>query len=187
MTRRAKAADPIIQREHAMEAVGLQVEAARLERQANIAVTRKGEARLDGKKVEHDIAKRQDAFDALRGTLCPGGYDAARRLERDMLMALLMGDHGRPMERVDEEGKKDFAHLLAGIKRDEVKARLSSRDWWLLLDLMVPTIQRASWRDHVAYITGETNANAQGAAVRGAVFNLTEAYKILDGVSQKAA
>lgn len=175
-------AEKTLQRARDLEAVNVPPEAAALPRQADIEVTRAGQARAKGddKKVDHDNARRLDAFEALRSGMAPGAYDAARRLERDMLTRLGLGDSGRQTDRVDGAfGSADRA-FLAGAAVLAVFDRLAPRDGWLLTELIAPAIDRGTWRDHVAYITGETHTHAQGAIVRAVCVNLRDAYAAME-------
>lgn len=166
-----------------MEAVGLPPEAANLHTQDNIEITRKAEKR-DGKVVEENSARRLDAFEALKPTMAPGCYDAARRLERDMLIRRGEADRGKATGRVDHALDLDHARALtmieAGDRVDEVLARLGDRDLWLLTELITGHLDRPQWRQTVAHITGEQQANAQGAAVRAATVNLRDAYVAIE-------
>lgn len=195
MARKVKPASPEeIQRKAAerrrkdFEAVGLSPEMADLVRNAGIEPTRAGDQR-EGQTVKEDTARRLDVFSALREGMAKGAYDAARRLERDMLVRRGLGDRGQRTERVDFESTLDLTDLIiiAAQGCDYVKARLSLRDWWLLNELIQPSYDRGDWRAHVLYVTGETNWNAQGAAVRAVCVNLRDAYEELDVGARKAA
>lgn len=170
------------------EAVGLSSEMADLVRNAGIEPTRAGDQR-EGQTVKEDTARRLDVFSALRDGMAKGAYDAARRLERDMLVRRGLGDKGQRTERVDCESSLDLTDLiiLAAQSCDYVKARLSSRDWWLLNELIHPSYDRGDWRAQVLYVTGETSWNAQGAAVRAVCVNLRDAFEELDVGQRKAA
>jgi hypothetical protein len=171
------------------EAVSLQPEMAQLPRNLDIEVTRAGDKR-EGRRVQEDSARRLDAFLALRDGMRPGAYDAARRMERDIMTRRGEGDRGKPTERVDgDEALKDHTDQMvdAGRRLDKLKDKLSDREWWLLHELIAPSIERDGWREIVAHITGEDQPNAQGAVVRSACANLAEAYDKLDRVVRKAA
>lgn len=211
MARRRKPHDPaaairaeakrLIQRSLDMEAVSLQREAAVLDRMSDVEITRAGQKR-EGQKVTGNSARRVDAFDALREGLPVGCYDAARRLERDILLSRGQGDRGAHMERVDGSGgmEREFRFIVASSELRALVGRLAPRDWWLLHELIAPSrdydgwqpvredaegrmvkgepIQ--GWRAAVAYITGETHTHAQGAAVRAACVNLRDVYEALE-------
>lgn len=194
MTRtKHKPHDPALIRSRAFEAVGLPADASGLAVHDDIEVTRAGEHR-QGKAVAEDSARRLDAFEALRVSMAKsdfaGSYDAGRRLERDILISLGQHDHGRPVDRVDCE-QAAFCRVDAMIDASKrvmwIKARLADREAYLLWELIAPTREYRTWRAAVAYVTGETNWNAQGAAVRAACANLRDAYQRLDVVGKKAA
>jgi hypothetical protein len=184
MTRRRKPKSPapimaerLARRAGDFEAVGLQPEAAALATSEAVEVRRSGRANLAG-------ARRLDAFDALRDGMVPGGYDAARRLEADLRLRRGEADHGRSLIRVDGGGEGPALldrQLAAGRRVDAALARVGARDSWLLCELIYPSVERSSWRETVAHITGETHAHAQGAAVRGACANLAAAYEVRPG------
>lgn len=187
------AAALIARRGQDLAAVGISPEAAALPSHVDVEVTRTGHAR-DGQRVDRDAARRLDAFEALRESMSRephvGAYDAARRLERDMLVSLGQHDHGRPLDRVDcEQGAFNRVDqmVFAAERLDALRQRVPDRDWWLLSELIWPTTGRTTWRAAVAYVTGEQNHNAQGAAVRSACVNLRDAYSRLDAMSRRAA
>lgn len=161
------------------EAVNLHADAATLLAHQDIHVLRAGDEQ-GHQRVKHDLARRLDAFDALRKGMAPGAYDAARRLERDMIIRRGEHDHGRPVERVQGDAVSAFNRndqiIAAGQRVDAVLKLLSERDGWLLTELAYPTLPYREWRAIVAYITGETHDHAQGAAVRSACVNLRDAY-----------
>lgn len=166
-------------------AVNLPDDAATNPNHADIEVARAGAVR-DGRKVEANSARRLDAFAALRDGMAKitGAYDAARRLERDVLTRYGETDRGPSLERVDGKPPKgDFmdARIAAGERVDQVLERLSEREAWLLVELIRNTLNHATWRAIVHHITGETHEHAQGAAVRSACANLAEAYRRIDG------
>jgi hypothetical protein len=169
------------------DAVNLPADGVSLPNQGDIEVTRAGQKR-EGQKVKEDSARRLDAFAALRDSMrndpFVGCYDAARKFERDLLVRRREGDRQPIAERVDGgNGNPDLWFLAvvdAGRDVDFIKARLSRRDFWLLVELITPTKERPTWRAGVAYVTGEENPNAQGAAVRAACMNLRDAYAELD-------
>jgi hypothetical protein len=181
--RRARAPD--------FEAVGLPAGAATLERNDDIEVTR-ASGKREGRRVQEDSARRLDAFSALKDSMEKGVNDAARRLERDLLIRADMADSGRVLVRVDEDhsrGGRTDRMIAAGDRCMAVQELLSQRDW-MLLSLIVYSpfgSQFPTWRHVVEHVTKEENPNAQGAAVRAACANLAEAYEALDRVRQRAA
>lgn len=183
--KRQKPSDPeaarLARRVRELTDVGLQPEAAVLAAHSEVEVTRIAEERpgQSGKKVAHTVARRMDAFESLKAGMVDGAYDAARRLERAMIVRKGEGDRGRRMGRLDCEGGRDIADLMleAGDEVEAVRVRLAPRDWWLLVELIDPPLDRGTWRDHVAYITGEENRDGQGAIVRHACANLRDAYQ----------
>lgn len=168
------------------EVIGLQGSAAGLPMNADIEVIRKGEER-DRQKVDEDSARRLDAFAALKSSMRKepfiGCYDAARRLERDILVSLNLHDKGRPMERFDgtrNTGRMD-AMLEAFDSVRGVEKRLGAREWWLLNELIkADSLRFTNWREIVAHVTGETHDHAQGCAVRSACVNLRDAYTSME-------
>lgn len=182
------AADLLARKRQRFEAVNLPPEVAELITGADIEVTRSGEKRGD-QTVKEDSARRLDAFAALKDGMDKGCFDAARRLERDLLVRRGEGDRGQRVERVDCDAGLDLTDLIvaAGQSCDYIKSRLSPRDWWLLHELIQPSLERPDWRAHVAYVTGEANWNAQGALVRAVCLNLRDAYEELDVAPRRAA
>jgi len=173
------AAARLAKRVASFEAVNLQPEAAALATNNDIEITRAGEVR-GTQRVQADVARRLDAFEALRKGMPTGAYDAARRLERDMTIRRGEHDHGRPVERVQGDQVSAFNRndqiIAAGERVDAVMAWLSDRDGWLLSELIYTTLPFKEWRSIVAYITGETTDHGQAAAVRSACVNLRDAY-----------
>lgn len=162
-----------------MEAVNVQSDAAYLPSQEDIQVTRAGEGR-GAQTAKHDSARRLDAFEALRDTMAPGCYDAGRKLEADIQARLGITDRGQASERVDcTAGFTTDAMVAAAERVEAVTAHLSVRDHWLLYCLIVP-LGGKTWREVVAYVTGEENPNSQGAAVRAATVNLRDAYVAIE-------
>jgi hypothetical protein len=156
------------------EAVGLAPEAASLATSAAIEVKRAG-------RTNTTMARRLDAFDALRDGMEPGGYDAARKLEADLRLRRGEADHGRNLIRVDGGGEGPVLldrQLAAGRRIDAVLGRVGARDARLLCELIYPSAERAGWRETVAKVTGETHQHAQGAVVRSACANLAAAYEM---------
>lgn len=182
-------AEKLKARKRDFEAVNLPADAAELPNHQGVVITRAGEAR-DSQKVEDDTARRADAFDVLRKGFVTGGYDAVRRLERAMLRQHGEGDKGRNLERVDGSPGSEIHTILAkvdaGTEVAWVLRHTGDRDALLLGELLRPKTHRPTWRDHVAYVTGETHEHAQGAAVRAAVANLVPAYKAWDELDGKA-
>lgn len=184
MARLRKSSDPMARRKRDLEAVNLPEDASILPAQQDIEVTRAGDKR-DGQVAKQDGARRLDAFSALKDGMVQGAYDAARRFEIDILIRRGENDRGRPTERVDRTaGLTTDAMIQAAQRIEAVVARLPPRDWWLLMELISPSIDRGTWRETVAFITGETHTHAQGAAVRAACVNLRDAYT---AVERKAA
>lgn len=171
----------LIERAQDLVAVGLQPDAAVLQAMEDIQVTRAGQKR-DGQKVSDNSARRLDAFEALKDGMAVGAYDAARRLEKDILRARREAGSGPMVERVDcDAGKeREFRFITAAANVRAVVGRLAPRDWWLLSELIAPGVDRGGWRAQVAYITGETHTHAQGAAVRAACINLRDVYQALE-------
>lgn len=169
-------AERLLARARDLDAVNVPPEAAALPSGADIEVTRSGQKR-EGQKAAGDSARRLDAFSALKDGMAVGAYDAARRLEADILARLGIYDRSGAVQRVDKSaGLTTDAMRAAGIMVDRVLGRLSARDGNLLHELIAPPFCRGSWRDHVRYITGEINAVAQGAVVRAVCVNLRDAY-----------
>ena len=180
------AAALIARRGQDFEAIGLAPEAAALQTQSDIEITRKGDTRVShktGAKVEENSARRLDAFEALRDGMEKGCYDAARRFERDLAISLNEHDRGRSLMRVDNEKPGDrMDDIVAASKRlGEVMRFVSYRDAWLLQWLIRPPANRfEGWRAIVYHITGETDRLCQGAAVRLACGALRDAYERVD-------
>lgn len=192
------AAEKLAARMRDLHSVNVPPATALLKSGEEIEVIRAGDTRAPespdgkGKVAHHDTARRLDAFEALRSSMCDlvGAYDAARRLEKDVLMSLGQHDHGRPGERVDcEQGaySRVDAIVFASERVRWIKKSMPDRDIWLLYELIVPGKPGEQWRQTVARITGETNANAQGAVVRSACCNLRDAYAKLERKARVAA
>lgn len=168
-------AERIASRATDLQAVNLPGELATLAAGADIEVRRESQRNTL-------VARRLDVFDALRDGMAPGAFDATRRLERDIRMRRGEHDHGRPVQRV--QGDDYAAHcrndqiIAAGERVDAVMKRLAPRDFWLLTELIIPVASRPTWRQAVAYITGEVNPHAQAATVRAACVNLRDAYEV---------
>lgn len=179
-------------RKLAFEAIGLPGASSTLAQHQDVEITRAGHQR-DGHKVDADSARRLDAFEALKDSMrnepYTGCYDAARRMERDMTIALGEHDRGARVDRVDNGRAKDRTDAMIDASRrlEGLRNELSNRDWRLLNELMRPTIERDTWREVVRRVAGEHNANAQGATVRAACVNLRDAYERLDVVRHRAA
>lgn len=175
-----RAARLAAERARGFAAVGLQPEAASLAANSNIEIRRAGAKHAEG-------ARRADAFDALRDGMARGAYDAARRLEADMITR--RGEQrngGRTLMRIDCAGggagpdggavqRLDRARGAAH-RIDAVLGKVGARDALLLGELIQPTQPGRSWREIVRAVTGEENPVAQGAAVRAACANLAMAY-----------
>lgn len=173
-------AERIAKRARDLEAAGVTPEAAILPRQDDIEVTREG-AQREGRKVDSDQARRLDAFSALRTGMAAGAYDAARRFELDLLTRHGMADKGNAIGRIDcTAGHTTDLSLTAGIMVEKVQDRIPPRDFWLLCELIVPPVDRGTWRDHVNYICGEKHSEAQAACVRSACVNLRDAYAAME-------
>ena len=170
------------------ERVGLQADAARLAANGDVQVERAERAdTAAGKRGNVERARRLDAFEALREGMAVGAYDAARRLETDVLKRRGEHDGGRALERVDGGESATCATdvmLAAGRRVNQVMRMVGERDAWLLTELISPTTQAtmaaAGWRGVVQYVTGETHSHAQGAVVRSACENLAYAYRRLE-------
>jgi hypothetical protein len=145
-----------------------------------VEITRAGEQRAksaDDKKAAHDTARRLDAFEALKAGMVAGAYDAARRFERDYLTRQGRGSTGRPLsERVDCSRGRIDVMVQAGMRVDEITARIPPRDFWLLTELIAPPVERGTWRDHVAYVTGIFEPMPQGETVKDTCERLLHAY-----------
>ena len=174
-----KPPDPLVQRVKDLASVGLSESMAILVRNSDVEVTRQADER-EGKKVAHDVARRLDAFSALKNGMAQGCYDAARRFEADVLQRLGLTGSATKTERVDGARGRSDVMFLAGARVVEVSSLLPPRDEWLLVELIAPAVDRGTWRDHVYYVTGEDNIVAQGAVVRAAVVNLRDAYRVLE-------
>jgi hypothetical protein len=112
-----------------------------------------------------------------------GAYNAARRLERDIATSLDQHDRGRSLMRVDNDNRGDRTDKIIEASRliEGLKKLISEREWWLLyLLVQTPANQFQTWREVVYYVTGETDPNSQGAAVRLACGNLADAYDAFD-------
>lgn len=187
MARKSKPSTPeqilqrkLEQRRKDFEAVELPADAADLPQNEGIEITRAGQGR-EGQKVQADSARRLDAFLALKDGMQTGCYDAARRYEEQLLIRRGENDRGPSRERVDQtagfttDAMIDAARWIEGVNK-----HLPPRDWWLLMELIRPSVPRDNWRDTVALITGETHTHAQGAAVRSMTVNLKDAIEAVD-------
>lgn len=169
-------AERMARRARDFEAVGLAGSASALPNNDAVEIRREGRRNAEG-------ARRLDAFEALRESMPPGGYDAARRLERDLTIRCGEHDRGRALLRVDCDRGKDRTDemLAAGQRVEAVLSKLGRRDGLLLTELIRPSpgVQLAcqGWRAVVAHITGETNDRGQAAIVRNVCANLAEAYQ----------
>lgn len=173
-------------RRQSLEAVSLSPEIADLISGADIEITRAGEKR-EGQTVKEDSARRLDAFAALKEGMQTGCFDAARKYEHQIAVRRGENDRGPASERVDQTaGFTTDAMIDAAKWIEEINARLPPRDWWLLMELISPSVERP-WRDTVAYITGETHTHAQGAAVRAMTVNLRDAIEANEKARTDAA
>jgi hypothetical protein len=181
MTRkpRQKPKDPQVasaeRRAKAFADVGLQRESS--------VLTANSDLHAERQDRNHEArARRMDAFEALKEGMTPGAYDAARKLEADIITANGEHDRGRNFNRVDCESTRDRTDAMvdASFRVDLALGSIGQRDGWLLTELISPSVQTRlscnSWRMIVAYITGEENPHAQAAVVRGACANLAAAY-----------
>lgn len=158
-------------------AVNLPEGAAELIRNADIEITRSGQKRAD-QKVQEDSARRLDAFASLKEGMQTGCFDAARKYEHQVAVRRGENDRGPASERVDRTaGFTTDAMIDAADWIEAVNKRLPPRDWWLLMELISPSVERPGWRETVVYITGETHTHAQGAAVRAMTVNLRDAIE----------
>lgn len=173
------AAERAEQRRRDFEAVSLPGDAAALPVHATVQVDRESQ-------VTVERARRMDAFDALKDGMQPGAYDAARRLERDLLTARGEHDRGRSAGRVDNgrKGHPTLAMIAASGTVKAILSRVGERDGWLLAELIAPSVpiklRCSTWREIVAHITGESHAMGQGAVVRSACANLLAAQQAFD-------
>lgn len=182
LTASKRAAAVLAERMKDFAAVNVPTDAAVLPNQRDIEVTRHGQKRDDDdKRAGHDRARRTDAFDALKKGLARGCYDAVRKFETDLLTRLGQSERLAGTGRVDcTAGHTTDLMLTAGIAVDQVRDRISPRDFWLLCELIAPAIDRGTWREHTAYVTGEDHTEAQAAAVRAAAVNLRDAYTAIE-------
>jgi len=177
------AAEKALRRSQDFAAVGLAPDAATLAKHADVDIRRANQQQVD-------TARRLDAFEALKDGMAPGAYDAARRLERDMLIRRGEGDRGRRMARVDSDRATDHTDdaIAAGQRIREALAGVGDRDAFLLTELLDASpahrLARPTWREVVAYVTGERNEHAQAGVVRNVCANLAAAY---DRPARKAA
>lgn len=181
------AADLAQRQRQRFEAVNLPAELAELITGADIEVTRAGEER-DKQRVQEDSARRLDAFSALKEGMQKGCYDAARQYEHQILVRRGENDRGPSAERVNRTaGFTTDAMVDAAIWLEAINARLAPRDWWLLSELISPSVGNPTWREAVAYITGETHTHGQGAAVRSMTVNLRDAIEAHEKAPNEAA
>ena len=179
------------------ERVQMQPEAAGLAANAEVKVEPAKRASTEtGERGNVERARRMDAFEALRPSMVKdeGAYDAARRLENDVLIRRGWNDRGASITRVDNDkliSPRQYAMVEAGSRVDAVLELLPRREAWLLMELITPTapvtLAATSWRGVVEYVTGETHKNSQGTVVRAACVDLAEAYVKLDNMSRRAA
>lgn len=170
------AAEKIAKRARDLEAVNLPSDAAVLPMQEDIDITRAGQQR-EGQKVEHDTARRLDAFSALKDGMPPGAYDSARRFELAIAVRRGEADRGQSVERIDRSaGLTTDAMLDAAKEVEAIVALIPPRDWWLVMELIRPSKAYSGWRAIVAFIFGETHPHAQAAVVRAVCVNIRDAY-----------
>ena len=170
----------LAKRRQDFEAVGLQPDAAVLATAGDIEVSRKTQQ-------TEQAARRSDVFLALCRGMATGAYDAARRLERDILMAAGLSDRGLRLVSVDEttEGRSRMDRMLAARDRlDSLRDIMPEHEFWLMCELIDPKRpnggQPRSWRDVVGYVTGEELPDAKPALVRNACQSTAWAYRLLD-------
>lgn len=182
MTRRNKpktpaqiAAEKLERRRRDFEAAEMPTSAASLATNEDVEVRREGQRNVL-------TARRTDVFDLLKPGMAPGAYDAARRLERDILVSMGQHDYGRTVDRVDCEqaayGRVDQI-MWATERVLDVLNRIPIRDALILRCLIAPKMD-ATWRASITRLTGETHPHAQGAVVRGACLNLRDAYASME-------
>jgi hypothetical protein len=173
-----RAAQALERQRQRLDAVNVPPEVAELPSGQDIEVTRAGEKR-DRQKVDSDGARRLDAFAALKDGMQTGCFDAARKYEYQVLVRRGEADRGHNHSKVDEDIAAPawvLKQIAAAEWIEAVNKRLPPRDWWLLVELIAPSIPR-TWRETVAHITGETHTHAQGAAVRSMTVNLRDAIE----------
>lgn len=171
---------PTAKRMADLASVNLAPESVALSAYAEVEVTRTGQTR-EGRKVEGDQARRHDAFSALRTGMAAGCYDAARRFELDLLTRHGLSERTAGTQRIDQTaGHTTDLMRTAGIMVDKVQDSIPPRDYWLLCELIVPPVDRGSWRDHVQFICGEKHTEGQAACVRAATVNLRDAYRAIE-------
>ena len=158
------------------------------EQTLSLAVNTAVDTRLDaaGRVVR---ARRQDVFDMLhsRGRLTAGALGAVRRLQDDIacLHRTALGGVDY-LPRVDRSpNPQDFndARRRAGARIEGALAIAGASSARLLAALCEPDVvlgRAADWRTVVERETGETLADAQGAALRMACENLAGAYGAVD-------
>jgi hypothetical protein len=167
------AADKLAKRQRDFEAANLPDSAAELTTSDDVEVTRESQ--------KHVLtARRADVFDLLKPGMAPGAYDAARRLELDYRIRAGHAEGGSTGERVDcTLGRTTDLMIAAAERIEDVNRRLPIRDQLLLRCLIEPS-RDETWRHAIDRLTGETNAHAQGAVVRGACLNLRDAYASME-------
>lgn len=167
----------------AFASVDLQLEAANLNNQEGVDITRKGDKNRDGKRAKDNQIMRLDAFHQLRDSLCDGGYDAVRKFETQLTIRRGEHDRGRNLDRVDCEtgGDRTDAMLAAGKHVDAIIVKMGPRAAWLICELLDPSaatrLKATTWRKIVYHVTGAENPVAQTERVRAAVEELTHAYQ----------
>jgi hypothetical protein len=143
----------------------------------------------DDTLIKVQKSRYHDIIGGLARCGCTTRRTRTRRFELDLMVRRGEADRGRPTERVDcTAGHTTDAMIQAAQRIEAVVANLPPRDWWLLMELISPSIaHEGGWRGAVSYVTGEGNSNAQGAAVRAACVNLRDAYEKQQVVGKKAA
>ena len=141
-------------------------------------------------------AHRKDIFSRMLDgrLLSVAAFDAIRRLEADTTERRPPSG-GSTGERVSSSGAKDVLSqrmLEAGRRVDAALGLIGRRDAAFLRELLEPHQVELGppaerWRQVVRVMLGETQANAQAAALRSAVENLAWAYRELDNMPRRAA
>lgn len=156
------------------------------------------------RRLEADIAARHAEGDKQAGERVDCGSGIAGITDRQVLAgsmvdavlarvgprdAWLLVELIRPTRTVIRDASRRVAETeerryiatlgaMAGERRAGIEAAA---------DLEAKQLRGGSWRDVVAYVTGEDNPVAQGAAVRSACANLAAAYKLVDEQIRLAA
>ena len=154
---------------------------------------------ITGPRGKVQTARRDDVFDRFlsRGALSQHAHQAIRRLDADMTERRGEGERGAG-EKVDGSGARDLVTqrmIDAGDRIDGLEngvlPRVGRRDAGLLREFLEPrrviTGGLNRWRLVVATLTGETNEQAQGAALRASCDNLALAYQEIDRAPRRRA